>query len=102
MINYSKYNIFSKIRDSENYFIVNLLTGNADILTVEDAGRLTAIKNGNILPKDAFSEELSAKGYLSEKEEESKLYRKRYLDFIDSRNKDEIQLFFVTNYSCNF
>ena len=26
----------------------------------------------------------------------------RYLDFIDSRDKDEIQIFFVTNYSCNF
>ncbi len=27
---------------------------------------------------------------------------KRYLDFLDSRDKDEIQIFFVTNYSCNF
>jgi uncharacterized protein len=102
MFNYSKYNIFSKIRDSENYFIVNLLTGNADILTFEDAEKLSAVKNGNILSADPFSDELFAKGYLTEKEEENKLYRKRYLDFLDSRSKDEIQLFFVTNYSCNF
>lgn len=102
MINYSKYNIFSKIRDSENYFIVNLLTGNADILTVDDAEKLTVVKNGSELPEGAFSDELYNKGYLSEKEEETRLYRKKYLDFIDSRNKDEIQLFFVTNYSCNF
>ena len=26
----------------------------------------------------------------------------KYLDFIDSREKDEIQIFFVTNYNCNF
>ena len=51
---------------------------------------------------DTFSDELSVKGYLSEKLEENRLYRKKYLDFIDSRNKDEVQLFFVTNYSCNF
>jgi uncharacterized protein len=102
MINYSKYNIFSKIRDSENYFIVNTLTGNADILTVEEAEKLTAIKNGSILPADTFSDELSVRGYLSEKLDENRLYRKKYLDFIDSRNKDEVQLFFVTNYSCNF
>jgi uncharacterized protein len=102
MFNYSKYNIFSKIRDSENYFIVNLLTGNADILNFEDAEKLSAVKNGNILSVDAFSDELFAKGYLTEKEDENRLYRKRYLDFLDSRSKDEIQLFFVTNYSCNF
>ena len=35
-------------------------------------------------------------------DEEARLYRKKYLDFIDSREKDEIQLFFITNYSCNF
>ena len=30
------------------------------------------------------------------------LFRSKYLDFLDSREKDEIQIFFVTNYSCNF
>ena len=35
-------------------------------------------------------------------DEEARLYRQKYLDFIDSRDKDEIQLFFITNYSCNF
>jgi len=39
---------------------------------------------------------------LLDEAEETKLYRSRYLDFIDSRDKDEIQIFFVTNYSCNF
>jgi uncharacterized protein len=99
---YSKYNIFSKIRDSENYFIINLLTGNADIFGAADAERLKAIIDGKDSSHNSFSRELAEKGYLAEEEAEKKLYRSRYLDFLDSRGKDEIQLFFVTNYSCNF
>jgi uncharacterized protein len=30
------------------------------------------------------------------------LYRSRYLDFTDAREQDEVQIFFVPNYSCNF
>jgi uncharacterized protein len=99
---YSKYNIFSKIRDSENYFIINLLTGNADILNPGDAEKLKVLINGNDLSDNAFYKELAEKEYISDEEAEKKLYVKRYLDFLDSRSKDEIQLFFVTNYSCNF
>jgi len=99
---YSRYNIFSKIRDSENFFIVNLLTGNADILTKEDAGKIEAIRKGETVTDKVFESELTEKGYLTEESDEVRLYRSRYLDFIDSREKDEIQIFFVTNYSCNF
>jgi uncharacterized protein len=102
MIKYSKYNIFSKIRESENHFIINLLTGNADILDPDDAKKMSAIKNGAAFSGNDFETELKDKGYLSEESDENKIYRKRYLDFLDSRNTDEIQLFFVTNYSCNF
>jgi len=99
---YSKYNIFSKIRDSENFFIINLLTGNADILTTSDSEKIGLIRNGGILNDQAFLGELSSKGYLIEESEEKRLYRNKYLDFVDSRDNDEIQIFFVTNYSCNF
>lgn len=99
---YSKYNIISKIRDSENYFITNLLTGNADILNADEVSRLDAIRRGNSVSDLEFEGELSEKGYLIGETEEAVLYRTRYLDFIDSRDKDEIQIFFVTNYSCNF
>jgi uncharacterized protein len=99
---YSRYNIFSRIRNSANYFIVNLLTGNADILSTEDAERLNSIRNGKTVSDDSFLRELAEKGYVSEEADEKSLYRSRYLDFLDSREKDEIQLFFVTNYSCNF
>jgi uncharacterized protein len=99
---YSKFNIFSKVRDSENYFIINLLTGNADILGTEDANKLKAIIRGDASSEDALYGEMVEKGYLSDKAAENKLYRAKYLDFLDSRSKDEIQIFFVTNYSCNF
>lgn len=99
---YSRYNIFSRVRDSENYFILNLLSGNADILGTEDAAKLELIKTGNSESYSDFAAELTEKGYLMDETEESALYRKKYLDFIDSRDKDEIQIFFVTNYSCNF
>jgi len=102
MINYSKYNIFSKIRDSENHFIVNLLTGNADILNKDETEQLQSLISRKDISDVDFRNELAEKGYLSEEAEEKKLYRTRYLDFLDSRSKDEIQLFFVTNYSCNF
>ena len=102
MIKYSRFNIFSKIKESDNYFIINLLTGNADILEIDDAAKIQALKKGQILNNDSLLAELKSKGYLAEEADEEKLYRNKYLDFLDSRSKDEIQLFFVTNYSCNF
>jgi uncharacterized protein len=101
-MNYSQHNIFSAIKNSENYFIVNLLSGNADILSNSEAEELNKIIKGNEITDTVFVKELITKGYLVETEEEKKAYREKYLDFIDSREKDEIQLFFVTNYSCNF
>ncbi len=99
---YSTHNIFSKVRGSDNYFILNLLTGSADILNPDDAKKVEALRRGSELPYDEFIREFAEKGYLIDQDEEAALYRKKYLDFIDSREKDEIQLFFVTNYSCNF
>ncbi len=99
---FSKHNIFSKIKNSKNYFIVNLLSGNADILSPEDAKKIgNIIKNENITDEN-FANELSEKGYWVNEHDENKLYRNKYLDFIDGREDDEIQLFFVPNYSCNF
>ena len=99
---YSKYNIFSRIRDSENNFIVNLLSGNADILTPGDAEKIEAVKKSEIIQDTELLKELGEKGYLSDEHEESGLFRSKYLDFLDSREKDEIKIYFVTNNSCNF
>ena len=102
MIKYSKYNVFSQIRDSQNYFIVNILTGNADILSNADAEKLRVLRENWILSENQFSRELLDKGYFIDDQEEKALYTSKYLDFIDTREKDEVQLFFITNYSCNF
>jgi uncharacterized protein len=99
---FSRYNIFSKIRDSENYFIINLLSGNADILTRTDALKVETLRNGGEWKDDEFHRELLEKGYLTDISQEKKEFRKRYLDFLDSRENDEVQLFFVPNYTCNF
>jgi uncharacterized protein len=99
---YSKHNIFSKIRDSENYFIINPLSGSADILTPGEAGKVELLKSGSEIDDQAFIREMIGKGYLSDEATEQRLFRTRYLDFLDSRETDEVQIFFITNYSCNF
>ena len=99
---FSKHNIFSKIKDSNDFFIVNLLTGNADILSPDYADKILKVKNNEEIIDDQFIDELQEKGYLADEKEEGKLYRRKYLDFLDNRDDDEIQLFFVPNYSCNF
>ncbi len=99
---FSKHNIFSKIKDSDNFFIVNSLSGNADILTPEDAEKVLKIKSGGVVADDRLTVELQEKGYIVDEAEERKLFRLKYLDFLDTRDQDEIQLFFVPNYSCNF
>ncbi|MEI6677055.1 MAG: radical SAM protein [Mariniphaga sp.] len=99
---FSKHNIFSKIKDSENFFIVNLLTGNADIVNSFDAAKINSVRNNGTIIGNDFTTELQEKGYLTDEKEEDKLYRRKYLDFLDNREDEEIQLFFVPNYSCNF
>ena len=47
-------------------------------------------------------DEYVKKGYLVDEAEEDRLYRKRYADFLDARETDEVQIFFVPWYSCNF
>lgn len=91
----SKYNIFSKLSDSPDYFIVNLLSGHADIL---DAGKAKEIAGGDFTGFDEYVE----KGYLVKEKEENKRFKLKYLDFLNERDNDEIQLFFVPRYSCNF
>ncbi len=92
---FSQHNIFSRIADSDEYFIVNLLSGNADILSREKAQEIIDQRYTDI-------DEYVSKGYLTDEAEETRLFRKRYADFLDGRENDEIQLFFVPWYSCNF
>lgn len=98
---YSRHNIFSRIAESDNYFIVNLLRGSADILNPAEGNMLNDFLAGKEIAV-GFRENMISQGYLVDEKEEERLYRRKYLDFIDARDEDEVQLFFVPNYSCNF
>ena len=90
----SKYNIVSKVKNAEKWFVVNSLSGQADILDRETFEQLTSGDEGNA--------ELIENGYLVDPLQEKRLFREKYLQFLDNREKDEVQIFFVTNYTCNF
>lgn len=90
----SKHNIIVPVKDSGDYFIVNPLYKSADFVSTEE---LNLLQNG----LDANGE-FSERNYLVEENEEKRAFKLAYLDFIDTREEDEIQLFFVPNYSCNF
>lgn len=97
----SKHNIFSGIKDSDNYFLVNPLFGSADILDAREAALYEDLRSGgNASPE--FIEMLTENGYWVDEAAERKLFNSKYLDFLDNREKEEVQLFFVPNYSCNF
>ena len=98
---YSRHNIFSRVSGSDDYFIVNLLSGSADLLTPAEGLMLQGFLDGKSIAPE-FHENLINQGYFIDEIEEDRLYRSKYLDFIDARDEDEVQLFFVTNYSCNF
>ena len=91
----SKYNIFSKLEDSNDYFILNLLSKNADILNPVLAKEYLESKFTN-------NTDWIKKGYLVDPSDEEKKYKHAYLDFIQNREQDELQLFLVTTYNCNF
>ena len=90
----SKHNIIVPVKDSGDYFIVNPLYKSADFVSAEE---LNFLQNG-LDTNGEFSE----RNYLVEENEEKRAFKLAYLDFIDTREEDEIQLFFVPNYSCNF
>ena len=93
---YSKHNIFQKLHDSDSYFIINPLHGEADILDKESAEEYI---NGNFSDPDIWL----AKGYLlSSEAEEKALFRDDYLKFLEERDESEIQIFWVPKYACNF
>ncbi|MBT4970460.1 MAG: hypothetical protein HOM80_15745, partial [Bacteroidetes bacterium] len=66
---FSKHNIFSKIADSDNYYIVNPLSGQADILEADEAQKF-------IEKKITRTQVYIDKGYLVDPKEEEKLFKK--------------------------
>ena len=92
---HSRHNILSAIHQSDEFFLINILSGNADILTPAEAQRYLSIEVSG-------DPEYIEKGYVVDPVEEERLYRRKYLDFLDIRDQDEIQLFYVPSYACNF
>jgi uncharacterized protein len=91
----SKHNILTKIHGDDRWLIANLLSGEADVLEPELGEKLV---RGEI-DRDG---ELAAKGYLVDPAEEERRFRRAYLEFVESRESDEIQLFYAPTYACNF
>ncbi len=91
----SKHNIIGHLKDSSSWFIVNPLSGNADILEADIAQQIISGNYNN-------TAELIEKGYYVDSIAEEKLFKHKYLEFIDTRDTDEVQLFFVSTYACNF
>lgn len=91
----SRHNILTQLSGREEWLLVNLLSGEADLLDADEAERL---RRGE--PTDEA--ELARKGYWVEPAEEERRLRRAYLDFLDARATDEVQLFYVGSYACNF
>lgn len=91
----SKHNILTKIQGGSRWLLVNLLSGQADLLSEADGKQLAEGQ-----PRDR--EALAAKGYLVDPVDEERRYRDAYLNFLESRDTDEVQIFYVPSYVCNF
>jgi len=91
----SRHNIVAKVPGSDEHVIANPLSGSADLI---DATEAAAIAGGT--PDDAQA--AVERGYLVEPDEETRRFRAAYLDFVDARDQDEVQLFFAPTYACNF
>lgn len=95
---YSKHNIFSQVRGREQWFLVNLLSGQADLL---DADVAQAVGAG-APPPAAFADAFAAKGYWVDPEEEQQRFDAAHAQFTAAAAREEIQLFYLLSYACNF
>ncbi|NMB63894.1 MAG: hypothetical protein GYA16_03390, partial [Spirochaetes bacterium] len=78
----SQYTIIRKLHDSSNYFIMNPLSMQADIISQQE---MEAIANGTY-----DTSILKQKGYVLDEQKEKMLYRKAYLDFLDTRDNSKV------------
>jgi uncharacterized protein len=92
----SRHNIISPIPDSDQYLILNILSGNADFISITE---LELLKNPAQCPE---LEELKTRGYIVDPQEEQQRYQLKYNEFLEERIKEEVQIFFVPTYACNF
>lgn len=91
----SKHNILTQVRGSTSWLLANLLSGQADLLDADTAQRF---QQGTLTNADDFA----AKGYLVEPTDEARRYAEAKAKFAEGQKDDEVQLFFVASYACNF
>jgi uncharacterized protein len=94
----SRHNIVSKLRDRDEHFVVNLLSGSADLLTAQE----TVALRGTGVASDEATSALTDRGYLVDPLAEDALEARAYQSFLETRAGDEVQLFFAPTYACNF
>lgn len=90
----SRYNIVTRLEATDDYVIVNLLSGHADLVSEREAQAL--------LSSSCHDRRFIERGYLVDPAEEQMLFRMKYIDFLESREQEEVQVFFVPTYHCNF
>ena len=101
----SRFNIVSRATGSGQHFVVNLLSRCADTLTAGEADVLSAtpLPDAAALARSGLAlAELAERGYVVEPDDEERRYRQAYLDFVEGRETDEVQLFYAPTYACNF
>lgn len=91
----SKHNILSHVPGTNQWLLVNVLSGQADLL---DHATAEALNRGQPLNPEA----LAAKGYLVDPADEAARYQAAHQQFLEGHHDDEIQLFYVPSYACNF
>lgn len=91
----SKHNILTPVHGSSQWLIANVLSGQADLL---DADTAAAFQKGTPADPSAFA----AKGYLVDPDDEARRYAEARERFHADQAHDEVQLFFVPSYACNF
>ena len=95
---YSRHNIFSRVHGRDEWFLVNLLSGQADLLERDVADAVAA----GSPPPAAYHDTFVQRGYWVDPIEERQRYETAYTAFKRAAAKEEVQLFFLLNYSCNF
>ncbi|MCB1193587.1 MAG: radical SAM protein [Leptospiraceae bacterium] len=99
----SKHTILTKIYDSENYILVNYLSGSADLLDKNEANLLQNSITQKNWENYHLTPYLMERGYLfTSWEEEDSLIQSKYLEFLEENEKTATQLIFSTSYRCNF
>jgi uncharacterized protein len=105
----SRHTITGPVAGTSDHFAANLLSGQADIISAEEAAALAPDDESGAGAGAASAaltaetvDQLTERGYLVDPDQEARDVTRAYLDFADARDAEEVQIFFVGSYACNF